>query len=172
MRTRPEKGQRRVAYRHHSFPSSRESGCRGMGQARMARIRPRHSLGRTPYRLTLCLFQWPTRLADGFGLKEITLPATGRIHPARWVPRSPNGDSAPEPLRYYVIATAGNRPPTPAFITWNKIAELQAPLDSLIPPLKYGGGSFKGVRPLLRREFLSATRRSKNAPTSDILPLL
>jgi hypothetical protein len=90
-------------------PSSRESGCRGMGRARWAIIRPRHSLGHTPNPLALCLFQWPTRLADGFGLKEITLPATGRIHPEKWVPRSPNGDSAPEPLRYYFVAIAGER---------------------------------------------------------------
>jgi hypothetical protein len=43
----------------------------------------------------LCLFQRPTRLADGFGLKE-TLPylPIGRIHPKGWFPRSPYGDSA------------------------------------------------------------------------------
>lgn len=71
--------------------------CRAMRRARWAKTCPRHSLGHTPYRLALCLFQWPTGLADGFGLKETTLPATGRIHPGKWVPRSPARDSASEP---------------------------------------------------------------------------
>ena len=130
MRARSEKGHRREAYRHHSFPSSRESGCRGMGRARWAIIRPRHSLGHTPNPLALCLFQWPTRLADGFGLKETTLLACGEIHPGKWVPRSPNGDSAPEPLRYYVVAIAGNAPSTRVLGFWKKIGELLAPPDS------------------------------------------
>jgi hypothetical protein len=111
-------------------PSSRESGCRGMGRARWAIIRPRHSLGHTPNPLALCLFQWPTGLADGFGLKETALLACGEIHPEKWVPRSPNGDSAPEPLRYYVVAIAGNAPSTRALVIWKKIGEPLAPPDS------------------------------------------
>ena len=71
--------------------------CRATRRVRWAKVCPRHSLGLTPYRLALCLFQWPTGLADGFGLKETTLPATGRIHPGKWVPRSPARDSASEP---------------------------------------------------------------------------
>ena len=115
-----------------------------MGRARWATIRPRHSLGHTPNPLALCLFQWPTRLADGFGLKETTLPATGRIHPEKRVPRSPDGDSAPEPLRYYVVAIAANAPSTRVLVIWNKIGELLAPPDSLMPPLHMAAGLPRG----------------------------
>jgi hypothetical protein len=63
--------------------------CRATRRVRWAKVCPRHSLGLTPYRLALCLFQWPTGLADGFGLKETTLPATGRIHPRKMGPPFP-----------------------------------------------------------------------------------
>jgi hypothetical protein len=115
-----------------------------VGRARWATTCPRHSLGHTPNPLALCLFQWPTRLADGFGLKEITLLACGEIHPEKRVPRSPDGDSAPEPLRYYVVAIAANAPSTRVLVIWNKIGELLAPPDSLMPPLHMAAGLPRG----------------------------
>jgi len=153
MGTSPKKYYRRVAYRHHSFPSSWESGCRGMGRARSAKTRPRHSLGHTPYRTTLCLFQWPTGLADGFGLKETALPATGRIHPGEWVPRSPAGDSAPEPLRYYVIATAGSAPSTPLWLCARRLVSPRRRANLLHLPLHMEAGLARGCGPCCEENF-------------------
>lgn len=129
MRARSEKGHRREAYRHHSFPSSRESGCRGMGRARWAIIRPRHSLGHTPNPLALCLFPWPTRLADGFGLKEITLLACGEIHPEKWVPRSPKWGFGPRTPTLLCCRDCGQRTFDPRVGGRKKIGELLAPPD-------------------------------------------
>lgn len=36
----------------------------------------------------------PTRLADGFGLKELAYPAMLEFTPKKWVPRFPLGNSA------------------------------------------------------------------------------
>jgi hypothetical protein len=131
MRARSEKGQRRVAYRHHSFPLLPGKWLQGKWGGRDGQQYARDiASGTHPNPLALCLFQRPTRLADGFGLKETTLLACGEIHPGKWVPRSPNGDSAPEPLRYYVVAIAGNAPSTRALVIWKKIGELLAPPDS------------------------------------------
>jgi len=79
------------------------------------------------------------------------------------------GPRTPTVLHY---PDCGDRTFNPALVIWKQIVEPYAPLDSLIPPFGYEGGSSKGVRPLLRRELLSVTRRGKNAPTGNILPLL
>ena len=36
------------------------------------------------------LFQWPTRLADGLGLKETAPSFLKGLHPKLWFPRSPS----------------------------------------------------------------------------------
>src|SRR4051812_16547945 len=41
-----------------------------------------------------CLSRMPTKLADGFGSKELPASALADVHPRRWVLRSPFGDSA------------------------------------------------------------------------------
>jgi len=110
MRARPEKGQRRVAYQHHSFPLLPGKWLQGKWGGRDGQQYARDiASGTHPNPLALCLFQRPTRLADGFGLKETTLPATGRIHPGKWVPRSPKWGFGPRTPTLLFCRDCGER---------------------------------------------------------------